>query len=78
MKKQIFILYYLLYEDLLYFTTLFLIFFIERNFVGGDIVNNNGTGTISIYGKFFIDENFTIKHNTPGIVSMANGGIFSV
>lgn len=50
--------------------------FIKRSFVGGDIVNNNGTGTISIYGKFFNDENFIIKHNTPGIVSMANGGTF--
>lgn len=57
---------------------MFLQFFIARFFSGGDIVNNNGTGTISIYGKFFDDENFIIKHNTPGIVSMANGGNFYI
>ncbi|XP_063934501.1 uncharacterized protein LOC135146266 [Zophobas morio] len=48
---------------------------VERFLIqGGDIVYNNGTGTISIYGKFFDDENFVIKFNGPGIVGMANGG----
>jgi peptidylprolyl isomerase len=41
---------------------------------GGDILNNNGTGAISIYGNSFDDENFMIQHNKPGIVSMANSG----
>ncbi|KAK4880403.1 hypothetical protein RN001_008549 [Aquatica leii] len=41
---------------------------------GGDIVNNNGTGSISIYGKQFNDENFKVHHEGPGFVSMANSG----
>ncbi|XP_044267337.1 peptidyl-prolyl cis-trans isomerase-like isoform X2 [Tribolium madens] len=45
-----------------------------KTYEGGDVIYNNGSGSISIYGKFFKDENFTVKHNGPGIVSMANGG----
>ncbi|KAK7477848.1 hypothetical protein BaRGS_00030926 [Batillaria attramentaria] len=40
----------------------------------GDITTGDGTGTISIYGPRFNDENFTIKHRSGGIVSMANHG----
>lgn len=41
---------------------------------GGDIINGNGTGSYSIYGKQFPDENFKIKHSEAGLISMANSG----
>jgi len=42
--------------------------------LGGDYTARNGSGSESIYGGFFDDENFTLHHDGPGWVSMANKG----
>merc|ERR1712086_16306 len=41
---------------------------------GGDIVNNDGTEGESIYGGYFEDENYAIRHDDTGILTSVNKG----
>ncbi|CAH0387842.1 unnamed protein product [Bemisia tabaci] len=41
---------------------------------GGDIINNDGSGETSIYGRTFEDETHEVKFWAPGFLAMANHG----
>lgn len=54
------------------------IFMVRKGFgiMGGDWVSNNGRGGHSAFDKrYFIDENFVVRHSTAGVLTMANGGV---
>lgn len=40
----------------------------------GDFIHNDGTGYTSIYNGLFADESFELKHDSAGLLSMANSG----
>lgn len=39
---------------------------------GGDFLNNDGSGSFSIFGGKFEDEDFQMKHDSAGLLSMVS------
>ena len=46
--------------------------------LGGDIVFNNGSGFISMYGNSFPVESNDINYTAPGFISMLNNGKYPI
>jgi peptidylprolyl isomerase len=42
--------------------------------MGGDVTGFDGLGGESIYGRYFDDESFSLKHDQPYLLSMNNIG----
>jgi peptidyl-prolyl isomerase G (cyclophilin G) len=61
--------YKLCYQDCLFFKLV-----PQKYLVGGDIVSNTGKDGDSIYGRHFIDENFSRRHSGIGLLSMHSKG----
>lgn len=46
----------------------------DFHFQAGDITEGDGRGGFSVYGRYFDDEKFALKHTKPYLLSMANKG----
>ena len=61
-------------QDLFYQDSLFFKLIPNKYLIGGDIVTNTGKSGESIYGKTFVDENFSRRHSGIGLVSTYSRG----
>jgi len=57
----------------------FRLLFRRKVFLLSTYIQGDGTGICSIYGGIeFTDENFKLKHDTPGLLSMVRGKVFLI